>query len=33
MYRLSKGLDSFWHVQRRYNDTKPLVSVHHKKEG
>ena len=32
MYRLSKGLDSFWHVQRRYNDTKPLVSVHHKKE-
>jgi len=32
MYTLNKGLDSFWHVQRRYNDTKPLVSKYHKKE-
>jgi len=26
------GLDSFWHVERKYNGTKPLVSKHHKKE-
>ena len=32
VYAYSKGLDSFWHVQRRYNDTKPLVSKYHKKE-
>tara|TARA_R100001460_G_scaffold226_4_gene1016 strand:- start:1714 stop:2796 length:1083 start_codon:yes stop_codon:yes gene_type:complete len=32
MYTLSKGLDSFWHVERKYNQTKPLVSKYHKKE-
>jgi hypothetical protein len=32
VYAYSKGLDSFWHVQRRYNQTKPLVSKYHKKE-
>jgi len=26
------GLDSFWHVERRYNNVKPLVSKYHKKE-
>jgi hypothetical protein len=31
-YAYKKGLDSFWHVERKYNDTKPLVSKHHKKE-
>ena len=29
-YRM--GLDSFWHVERRYNNVKPLVSKYHKKE-
>jgi len=31
-YAYSKGLDSFWHIERRYNNTKPLVSKYHKKE-
>ena len=31
-YGFRKGMDSFWHVERKYNDTKPLVSKHHKKE-
>ena len=31
-YGFIKGMDSFWHVERKYNGTKPLVSKHHKKE-
>ncbi len=31
-YGYKMGLDSFWHVERKYNGTKPLVSKHHKKE-
>ena len=31
-YGYRMGLDSFWHIERRYNNTKPLVSKYHKKE-
>jgi hypothetical protein len=31
-YAYKKGLDSFWHIERKYNQTKPLVSKYHKKE-
>jgi len=31
-YGYKMGLDSFWHVERRYDNVKPLVSKHHKKE-
>lgn len=31
-YGYKMGLDSFWHVERRYNNVKPLVSCYHKKE-
>ncbi len=31
-YGYRMGLDSFWHVERRYNNVKPLVSKYHKKE-
>jgi hypothetical protein len=32
VYAYKKGLDSFWHIERRYNNTKPLVSKYHYKE-
>ena len=28
----NQKLDSFWHVERRYDNTKPMVSKHHKLE-
>tara|TARA_R100001510_G_scaffold18784_1_gene16273 strand:+ start:3565 stop:4608 length:1044 start_codon:yes stop_codon:yes gene_type:complete len=28
-YGYKQGLDSFWHVERKYNDTKPMVSKNH----
>ena len=31
-YGYRMGLDSFWHVERRYNNVEPLVSKYHKKE-
>lgn len=31
-YGFKQGLDSFWHVQHRYNNTKPMVSKYHTKE-
>ena len=31
-YGYKMGLDSFWHVERRYNNVKPLVSKYHKEE-
>ena len=31
-YRYRMGLDSFWHVERKYNDTKPMVSKNHIKQ-
>ena len=32
MYGFKQGLDSFWHVQHRYDNTKPMVSKYHTKE-
>ncbi len=31
-YGFKQGLDSFWHVKRKYNDTKPMVSKNHTKQ-
>jgi hypothetical protein len=32
MYGYKQGLDSFWHVKQKYDNTKPMVSKYHTKE-